>query len=37
MSQLDAMLLVTFREDILAEDEIEADKDMLVEIERVLL
>jgi len=36
MSQRDAMLLVTFREEILAEDEIEADKDMLVDLERVL-
>ena len=36
MTQDDAMLLVTFREEILAEDEIEADKDMLVDIENLL-
>lgn len=30
------MLLVTFREEILAEDEIEADKDMLVDLENLI-
>ena len=36
MTPQDAMLLVTFRQEILAEDEIEADKDMLADIESVL-